>query len=81
MQIHALHSPTQLTDLTVFNVSLNGLEDVPSEFTAFTKLESLNLNDNRLKECPPVVRSPSRAPAEGSRRFLVEVYLVRTIYF
>lgn len=45
----------QLTDLTIFNVSLNGLDEVPDELATMSKLESLNLNDNRLKACPAVV--------------------------
>ena len=37
-------------------MSLNGLEDLPAELGAMTKLESLNMNDNRMKTVPDVVR-------------------------
>ena len=48
----------QLSDLTVLNVSLNGLEDIPADLGSMSKLESLNMNDNRMKTVPDVVRSP-----------------------
>jgi Leucine-rich repeat (LRR) protein len=47
---------SQLCDLTVLNVSLNGLEDIPAELGSMSKLESLNMNDNRMKTVPDVVR-------------------------
>lgn len=45
----------QLRDLQTLNLSLNGLEDIPIELGALSKLVSLNLNDNRLKTLPGVV--------------------------
>eukprot|EP01043_Picozoa_sp_COSAG02_P021482 COSAG02_NODE_1092_length_14622_cov_95.061971_4_plen_157_part_00 len=59
---HSLLTPpywcpaSQLCDLTVLNVSLNGLEDIPAELGSMSKLESLNMNDNRMKTVPDVVR-------------------------
>jgi Leucine-rich repeat (LRR) protein len=37
-------------------VSLNGLEDIPGDLGSMSKLESLNMNDNRMKTVPDVVR-------------------------
>ena len=40
-------------------MSLNGLEDIPEDLGTMSKLESLNMNDNRMKTVPDVVRLPA----------------------
>ena len=57
--VSILAPSSQLCDLTVLNVSLNGLEDIPAELGSMSKLESLNMNDNRMKTVPDVVRLPA----------------------
>ena len=52
----------QLCDLSSLNLSLNGLEDLPMEIEAIRNLESLNLNDNRLKVLPDVVSTLRPTP-------------------
>ena len=66
--IPILRRPTQLSNLSVLNVSLNGLEDIPAELGAISKLESLNMNDNRMKTVPDVVRFRLRGSLPTLRR-------------